>query len=99
MSYLLCFQVIQLQGDQRKNVATFLVQVIYDAIAYFVILLTVVHTSSKFGRQFLWLGWACKEREHQDSRILGNTQMLVCCHQSLEVVIYLVLSHLRHLNC
>lgn len=34
MSYLLCFQVIQLQGDQRKNVATFLVQVIYDAIAY-----------------------------------------------------------------
>uniref|UniRef100_A0A453FQ85 SUI1 domain-containing protein n=1 Tax=Aegilops tauschii subsp. strangulata TaxID=200361 RepID=A0A453FQ85_AEGTS len=26
MSYLLYFQVIQLQGDQRKNVATFLVQ-------------------------------------------------------------------------
>jgi translation initiation factor 1 (eIF-1/SUI1) len=27
-------QVIQLQGDQRKNVATFLVQVIYETIAY-----------------------------------------------------------------
>lgn len=34
MSYLLYFQVIQLQGDQRKNVATFLVQVIYNAILY-----------------------------------------------------------------
>lgn len=29
MNVLLFFQVIQLQGDQRKNVATFLVQVIY----------------------------------------------------------------------
>ena len=34
MNDLVYYQVIQLQGDQRKNVATFLVEVIYETIAY-----------------------------------------------------------------
>ena len=34
MKDLVYYQVIQLQGDQRKNVATFLVEVIYETIAY-----------------------------------------------------------------
>lgn len=61
-------QVIQLQGDQRKNVSTFLVQVISIGKIY-----KVVNFVRKWKKNlpFSWIsGWYCEEGAYQDTWFL-----------------------------
>lgn len=93
-------QVIQLQGDQRKNVSTFLVQVV---IIFF--LLLVFHNLTYGGCWvslclMVWqTGRHSEERANQDSWILNSISMLptiYCCYISSVNIKYMDFSVFSH---
>ncbi|KAF8409516.1 hypothetical protein HHK36_005592 [Tetracentron sinense] len=74
-------QVIQLQGDQRKNVSTFLIQAIF-LYFYQILALNLYIDISKHSNLFpscgvFSTGWHCEEGSHQDSWFLIRQQILL----------------------